>query len=289
MIVPFAPGGGADLGSRVVADKIAEFLGQPLISVYKPGGGGTLGTSFVAKAKPDGYTLLGGGAAATLTLFPVVKRLDYKLDDFVLLGGFGKVPHWLVVKTDAKWRSLKEFVEEEKKSLGSLKVGSYGKLTTAEFIIELLNKHAGIKLTHIPYKSSGEALTSVLGRHIDAAMVTGAGGLLESGQVRILAVAEEQRLEGLADVPTFKEFGYSIVLSARYCFAFPKGTPKEIVEIFTKAREEAFKRYPEEIKEALRRVEIWAENDSPKDITEKFEKDYVLLLKSAQELGYVTK
>jgi len=288
MVVPYAPGGGADLGSKVVADKIAQFLGQPLISVYKPGGGGSLGAAFVAGAKPDGYTIL-VGSSTPLVLSTIVKKLDYKLEDFIHAGMYGKIPLWLAVKADARWKTLKEFVDEEKKSPGKLKVGSYGKLTAVDFIIELLNKYAGIKLTHIPYKSSGEALTAVLGGHVEGAMVSGAGGLLESGQVRILAVAEEERLEGLPDVATFKEFGYPIVICGRYSLSFPKGTPKGIVDKFSKAQEKAFKNYSKEIKEGLRRVDIWATFYNPEETMKMFQEEYKFMFKMAEELGAVAK
>jgi tripartite-type tricarboxylate transporter receptor subunit TctC len=288
MVVPFAPGGAMDLGSRVMADKIAEFLGQPLISVYKPGGGGSLGAAFVAKAKPDGYTIL-AGSPSFLSIPTIVKKLDYKFDDVIPAGMYGKIPHWLVVKADARWKTLKDFVEEEKKAPGTLKVGFLGKLSSTDFVIVLLNKYAGIKLTQIPYASSGVALTSLLGGHIEAALVTGAGGLLESGQVRVLAVAEEQRLEGLPDVPTFKESGYPLVLCSWNCLFFPKGTAKEIIDKFSKAQESAIKRYTKEIKEGLRRVEIWADFRSPEDTMEQYKKDYLFYFKLCEELGVVAK
>lgn len=288
MIVPYAPGGGADLGSKVIADKISEFLGQPLISVYKPGGGGSLGAAFVAKAKPDGYTIV-VGSSTPLVLSPIVKKLDYKLEDFIPIGMYGKIPLWLAVKADARWKSLKEFVAEAKQSPGKLIVGSYGKLTAVDFIIELLNKHAGIKLTHVPYKSSGEALTAVLGGHADGAMVSGAGGLLEAGSVRILAVADEQRLEGLPDVPTFKEFGYPIVLSGHYSLCVPKGTPKEIVDKLSNAQKKAVERYSKEIKKGLRNVEIWAEFLNPEETMKKFKEEHEVIYKIAEKLGVVAK
>ena len=288
MIVPFAPGGALDLGSRVVADRIAEFLGQPLVSVHKPGGGGSLGVAFVAKAKPDGYTVVAAGPGF-ICIPTITKKLDYKFDDLIPLGIYGKIPHFLVVKADAKWETLKDFIEEEKRSPGTLKVSSLGKLTTTDFITVLLNKYAGTKFTQIPYASSGVALTSLLGGHIDAACVTGIGGFLESGQVRVLAVAEEQRLEGLPDAPTFKESGYPIVLLSWNSFFFQKATPKEIIDKFSKAQESAIKRYSKEIKEGLKRVEIWPESRSPEETMEQFKKEYLFYFKLCEELGAVAK
>ena len=153
MIVAYAPASGTDLGSKIIADKMSEFLGQPLVSVYKPGGGGSLGAAFVAKSKPDGYTVLIGSVKSSI-ISPILKKLDYTIEDFALLGSYSKIPLWLAVKTDARWRTLKEFVEEAKKSPGKISVSTYGKLTAVDFLLELFNRQAGIKLVNVPYKSS---------------------------------------------------------------------------------------------------------------------------------------
>lgn len=288
MVVPFAPGGGADLSSKPVADKMAEFLGQPLISVYKPGASGALGAAFVAKAKPDGYTVLVGGPSL-LVVAPIVKKLEYKLDDFIFAGAYGTNVIWLAVKTDARWKTLKEFVEEAKKYPGKLTVSSYGKLSLADYVIMFLNKYANIQLTHVPYKATGEALTAVLGGHADAAVTTGSAGLLEAGSIRILAAAEEKRLEALPDIPTFKEYGYPIYIRGNYSFCFPKGTPREPVEKFSKAQQKAFEKHSKEIKEYLRRVEIFAEMIGPEETLKMYKADWDRYSKLSEELGLIEK
>jgi len=288
MIVPYAPASGADLGSKIMADRMAEFLGQPMISVYKPGGGGSLGAAFVAKAKPDGYTVL-VGSVSPIVLSPLVKQLDYKMEDFIIAGTYSKIPLWLAVKTDARWKTLKDFVEEAKKQPGKFSVTTFGKLTAVDFLLELLNKYAGTKLVNVPYKSSGEALTAILGGHSEAAMVSGASGHLEAGTVRILAVAEEKRLEDLPDIPTFKEFGYPIVLDSPYSFCFPKGTPKPIVDIFFSAQKKAFDRYGKEIKVSLRKVEQWADFRTLEEASKRYREAEAVYSKVAKELGVAVK
>ncbi len=288
MIVPYAPASGADLGSKIMADRMAEFLGQPMISVYKPGGGGSLGAAFVAKAKPDGYTVL-VGSVSPCVISPIVKQLDYKLDDFIIMGTYSKIPLWLVVKKDARWPTLKEFVAEAKKNPGKFNLGTFGKLTAVDFLLELLNKHAGIKLVNLPYKSSGEALTALLGGHTEASMVSGASGHLEAGLVRILAVAEEKRLDGLPDVPTFKDFGYPIVLDSPYSFCFPKGTPKNIVDTFFGAQKKAYEKYGNEIKTNLRKVEQWVEFRTIEDAQKRYRDANEIYRNVAKELGVVAK
>lgn len=284
MIVPYAPASGADLGSKVMADKMSEFLGQPIVSVYKPGGGGSLGAAFAAKSKPDGYTVL-VGSVSPVVLSPIVKKLDYALEDFIILGTYSKIPLWLAVKKDARWNTLKEFVEEARKNPGKFSISTFGKLTAVDFVLELLNKHAGIKLVNVPYKSSGEALTALLGGHAEGAMVSGASGHLESGNVRILAVADERRLDGLADVPTFKDFGYPIVVTSHYSFCFPKGTPPNVVDRFFDAQKKAVEKYPNDIKSGLRKVEQWADFRNLEDSRKIFKEADELFAKLAKELG----
>ena len=288
MVVPYAPGGASDLASKIVADKIAEFLGQPLISQYKPGGGGSLGAAFVAKAKPDGYTVL-VGSSTPLVLSPIVKKMDYKLEDFIPLGMYGETPIWVPVKKDAPWKTLQDLIADAKASPGKITVASYGKLTAADFVIEMLSKQAGIKLNHVPYKSTAEAISAVLGGHAQAAFVTGAGGLLDSGSIKILAAAADQRLEGLPDVPTFKEVGYPISLAASYTLCVPKGTPQEVVKGLSNAQKMAFEKYGKEIKQGMGNVEVWANFMTPQETMNKFKKEYEMLYNVAKELGVLAK
>ena len=288
LIVPYAPGGASDLASKILADKIAKFLGQPLISQYKPGGGGSLGAAFVAKAKPDGYTVL-VGSSTPLVLSPIVKKMDYKLEDFILLGMYGETPIWVPVKKDAPWKTLNDLIAEAKASPGKITVASYGKLTAADFVIEMLSKQAGIKLTHVPYKSTAEAISAVLGGHAQAAFVTGAGGLLDSGSIKILAAAADQRLEGLPDVPTFKEFGYPISLAASYTLCVPKETSQVFVERLSSAQKMAVDKYGKEIKEGMGKVEVWANFMTPQETMDKFKKEYEMLYNVAKELGVLAK
>ena len=288
LIVPYAPGGAADLGSKVVAEKAAEFLGQPIISQYKPGGGGSLGAAFVAKAKPDGYTVL-VGSATPLVLSPIVKKMDYKLEDFIPMGIYGETPIWIAVKKDATWKTLNDFVAEAKASPGKITVTSYGKLTIADFAIEMLSRQAGVKFTHVPYKATPEAITAVLGGHGQAAFTTGAGGLLESGMIRILAAASDERIEGLPDIPTFKERGYPISITSSYTFCVPKGTPREVIETLSNAQRKAMEKYSKEIKEGMSRIEVWARNMTPEETMAKYKKDYDIYYKLAKELGVLPK
>jgi tripartite-type tricarboxylate transporter receptor subunit TctC len=126
MVVPFSPGGGADLGSKVVAEKISPFLGKPLISEYKPGAGGGLGAALVAKAKPDGYTFV-VGSQTTLMINPMTKKdLAYKFDDFIQVSGYSMIPISLNARGGGPWKTLAEFIADAKKNPGKFRYGTYG-------------------------------------------------------------------------------------------------------------------------------------------------------------------
>jgi tripartite-type tricarboxylate transporter receptor subunit TctC len=275
MVVGFAPGGASDLGSKIISDKIPEFLGQPLTPVYKPGGGGTLSASFVAKSKPDGYTML--VMVSFMNLPPEAKSLDYRLDDFILTGMWGRAPYFIIVKADSRWKSLQDLVEEARSNPGKLSFGTTGTTAGGYFVYSLLAKHAGIKLTYVPFKSCGEVMTALLGGHIDAYFCVGAGGATESALTRTLACAEDRRLEGLADVPTLTELGWPAKFSTWYTFAFPKGTPKEVVAKFARAQKKALETYSEEISDSLRRVDMWPIVMDPEATVKEFQNQYEVI------------
>lgn len=165
-------------------------------------------------------------------------------------------------------------------------VSTYGKATLAHFVLELLSKEANIQLNHVPYKGPPETLTALLGGHVDAAICTGVGGLTD---FRVLAVAVEKRLEDRPDIPTFSELGYPIALEGGYSFFVHRKTPKEIVEKLIDAQKKAYERYPKEIKEALRRVEISPQIPNPEEASQKYYQKRELITKMAREMGLIEK
>ena len=196
-----------------------RFWGSPSSGCTNPAGAGCWRASFVAKAKPDGYTLF-TGTSSNLVLPPVLKKLDYGLKDFVPLGIYCKGVVHVFVKKDAPWKTLQEFVEEAKKR--PLKVSSYGKNSHAEAVIEALSKQAGITLAHVPYKSCGEAVTALLGGHVDADFCTWAIGQVDSGAVRVLAVADYERVETLSGGAHGQRVGYPVALPLWYSLLAPR-------------------------------------------------------------------
>jgi tripartite-type tricarboxylate transporter receptor subunit TctC len=285
MVVPFTPGGGADLGSKVVAEKISPFLGQPIISEYKPGAGGGLGAALVSKAKPDGYTFV-VGSQTTLMIAPMTKKdLGYKFEDFIQVSGYSMIPISIQAKAGGPWKTLPEFIADAKKNPGKYRYGTYGALSQAHFVMELLGKKAGIKLTHIPFPGSPQANTALLGGHVELSCTTGTGGLAKAGSLKMIAVAEPKRLPGMEDVPTLAELGYPITISCNYSFAFPKGTPREIVSKIYEAEKKAFAKNEKEIAAALEKVEQFPSFDSPEDIRRRYLEELKVYQEIAKDLG----
>jgi tripartite-type tricarboxylate transporter receptor subunit TctC len=285
MVVPFTPGGGADLGSKVVAEKISPLLGQPIISEYKPGAGGGLGAALVAKAKPDGYTFV-VGSQTTLMIAPMTKKdLGYKFEDFIQVSGYSMIPISIQVKTGGPWKTLAEFMADAKKNPGKYRYGTYGALSQAHFVMELLSKKAGVKLIHIPFPGSPQANTALLGGHVELSCTTGTGGMARAGSLKMIAVAEPKRLPGMEDVPTLTELGYPITISCNYSFAFPKGTPKEIVSKIYEAEKAAFAKNEKEITAALDKVEQFPSFDSPEDIRRRYLDELKVYQEIAKDLG----
>ncbi len=288
IIIAYSPGGMLDLQAKLIGDKLAEILGVPFLRIHKPGAGGTLGASLAARAEPDGYTMF-VGTSSGLVLSPIVKTLDYKLGDFIPLGIYARGSVFFAVKANAKWKNLGEFVEEAKKQAGEMKVSSFGKLTTAEFVIEEFSKQAGIKLKHVPYKGCPEAITALLGGHVDGNFCTTSTGQLEAGSIKILAVADYERSKVLPNVKTFKEFGFDVSLPIWYSLFVPNRTSPRIVEKLSNAMQEIFSRYPQELREGLRRLEVSATFHNSSDSSKIFEEDYKTTLRIAKELGVAAK
>jgi tripartite-type tricarboxylate transporter receptor subunit TctC len=284
IVIAMGPGGLLDTQAKIIGDRLSEVLKQPMIRVNKAGGGGTLGASFAARAKPDGYTLF-LATSTNIVFAPITKKVDYALEDFIPLGIFNRGAVFFGVKSDSKWKTVKDFVDDAKARPGQLKAGSFGKLTHSDFVIQLFTKLAGIKVPEVPYKSCAETVTAVLGGHIDGDFCTSFMGQVDAGAVRILALADHERWESQPDVKTFKELGYPVALPLWYSLTVPQKTPKKVVDILSNGMQEVFKRHGKEIKEELKRLEGQGIFFNMQQSIQEFKKDYETTAKIAKDLG----
>lgn len=233
-VVPFAAGGTTDVLARVIGSKLGPALGTSVVVENKPGAGGNIGSDFVAKAAPDGYTILGGtisSHAINVSLYPNMPYDPVKSFSPVTL--IGTLPNVLVVNSDSPYQTLQEIISAAKAKSGALTFGSSGNGTSQHLSGELFQSMTGSKMLHIPYKGSAPAMQALLGNQVNLVFenILSAVPLIQSGKLRPLAVTSGTRASSLPDVPTLSEAGlpgYEIV-SWQAVFA-PAGTPQPVVQ-----------------------------------------------------------
>ncbi len=232
IVVPYPPGGAVDLVTRKVAQKLAEQTGQPFVVENKPGATGTIGCLQVAKSAPDGYTLVANDM--TYSLLPhVFAKLPWDHDtDLVPVTTTMFAPYGLAVKADGPHGNLAALIAAAKAQPGKLAFGSGGQGTAPHFAGELFMATTGTSLLHVPFKGAAEAMTALVGGHVDLLLASTASLLAQArgGKARILALSGERRQPVVPDVPTFaeaglKEFG---IMNFNGLWA-PKGTPAEVM------------------------------------------------------------
>jgi len=235
MIVPFPPGGVADTVARPVAEAMGRDLGQPVIIENKAGAGGGIGMGQVAKAKPDGYTML--LSLSSYTVLPEADRILgraplYQLDQLKPIARFTADPTVLVVRADAPWKTWAEFAAAVRANPGKFTFGSSGNYGTMHVPMEMLLGAAGLKMTHVPYTGAGPAIVGLLGGSIDA-VATGPATIVQqvnAGKLRALAQWGNVRLAALPDVPTFHELGTNVDYAQWSGLFLPAATPEPIVK-----------------------------------------------------------
>ena len=232
MVVAYPPGGSTDILGRIIGQKLAERLGQPVVPENKPGAGSNIGIEFAAKARPDGYTIV--LASPTLTIGPsLYKSLNYDpVKDFVPISLVAQYGYVVVVRPSLQVNSLKGFVEYARANPGNLNHGSSGIGSINQLAAELLKSLAKIKVLHIPYKGGANMMTALMTGEIDMAVapISSALAQIQAGKVKPLAVLGNERYASLPNVPTAKEAGIdNYVLISWYGLLAPAGTPRDIV------------------------------------------------------------
>jgi len=231
-IVPFPPGGGNDILARVIAPKMAEFLGQPVIVDNRAGAGGNIGADIAAKSAPDGYTIV--IASNQVTMNPALyAKLPFDIEkDFEPIALAASVPMVLVVHPSVAARNVSELIALAKANPGKLNYSTPGTGTPQHIAFEVFNHAAGINITHVPYKGTGPAIADLIGGQVQAAFGTMASieQQVKAGKLRALAVATPKRSQAMRDVPTVAESGLpGYDVSLWYSILAPAGTPREIV------------------------------------------------------------
>ena len=233
MVIPYTPGGFTDTMARSIGEALSRALGQPMVYDNKPGANSLIGAGMVAKAAPDGYTLATVIAAHSVNPSLYQKMPFDAVKDFTPVTLIGVAPLILVANVDAPFNNVKELIDYAKAHPGKLAYGSSGTGAAAHLTTEYINSLTGTKMTHVPYKGTAGALTDLIGGQIHMLfdVVSSMGPHIKAGKVKAIAIASEQRVGEVADVPTFDESGLPGFQSSTWGMLLaPAGTPKEIVE-----------------------------------------------------------
>ena len=258
IVVPFPPGGIADLTARPLAPALERVLKQPVVVANKAGAAGAVGMQSVAIAKPDGYTVM--VALVSISTIPEVDALfgrapAYSRDQFVGIARLNADPPLLVVGAETPWRSLRELVEDAKKRPGAITYASSGLYGASHVPMEMLFHAAGIRMRHLPTTGGGPAVTALLGGHAAAWASPPALALphLKSGKLRALATWGGARLPAFPDVPTLKELGQDVEYYLWAGLFAPKGIAPQILKTLRDATRQAVQ--DPEFRSAMSRVE----------------------------------
>ncbi len=244
LIVPFPPGGVADTVGRPVAEALARELGQTVVVENRAGAGGATGIGAAARAPADGYTLL--MSLSSISILPEADKIlsrkpQFTIDQFKPIARFTADPTVLVVRAEAPWKTLAEFVADVKTKPGKYNYGSSGNYGTMHVPMEMLKSSAGISVTHIPYTGAGPAVLALLGGQVDA-LSTGPASVLahiKAGKLRALAHWGDKPLSSLPDVPSLKGAGFPAQFAQWSALFVPAGTPDAIVQKLRAAAKKA--------------------------------------------------
>jgi tripartite-type tricarboxylate transporter receptor subunit TctC len=240
MVVAFPPGGVADLTGRPLSLALQKVLKQPIVVENRPGAGGGVGNAFVAKAKPDGHTLL--MALSSVSIIPEADKVNgraplYELNQLAPIALISADPTVLVVRAESPFKTLKDFIDHAKANPAKLNYGSSGLYSALHVPMEMLSQSADIKLFHIPYQGGAPAVTALLGAQVDA-IASGPGPVaqhIKAGKLRALATWGGQRLAAFPDVPTLKELGHDVEFYIWAGLFAPAGTPQPVLNTLREA------------------------------------------------------
>jgi tripartite-type tricarboxylate transporter receptor subunit TctC len=285
VVIPLDPGGGTDQSFAPFKEKVQKILGQPIVISYKPGAGAAIGAAYVAKAKPDGYTLLFGNAGSLLTT-PVAQNVGYTINDFVPIACITNNPSIFIVKDDSPYKTFKDWLEAAKKK--KMTFSTPGHMSPPHLVMGYFQRELGFTATHIPEKGTVGVNTAVLGGHSDLGVCVPMSTMLVKGKLRGIAMSSEKRSALFPEVPTLVELGFPLfkdLFGAASWLWAPKDTPKEnINKIYA-----AFKKINDEegaaIAQQLGKIDLQYHFMGPEEMMKYAQNEIVFYKKFMSEMG----
>jgi tripartite-type tricarboxylate transporter receptor subunit TctC len=238
IVVPFAPGGGADIYARMLAQAMSSQLGQSVVVENDGGGAGMIALEKVSRAPKDGHTLLLTTSTAISAVPNLYKKLPYKVEDFTPVALIGKFPFHVFVHPSVPVRDMREFVAYAKANPGKLSYATAGRGSIPHLVGEMVKGSLGLDMLDVAYKGSGPAVSDLVAGHVQVFMDVASPALTHAlaGKLKVLAVMDEKRIPQIPDVPTMDELGYpGLVGYNRYSLLAPTGTPRPVIELLNKA------------------------------------------------------
>jgi tripartite-type tricarboxylate transporter receptor subunit TctC len=267
LVVCLPAGGGVDTVTRIIAEKLPKFLGQPVIVENKGGQSGNIGAEFVYNADPDGYTLLASQPAPITTAPLLFKHLSFDPTRFEPVAVMSAITNTLLVRSDFPANNVKEFIAYAKANPGKLNYASQGNGTTSHLTGAMFQAATGVKMNHVPYRGTAPAINDLVGRHVDLMFNELATSieLHKGGRAKLLAVTSEKRLAELPDIPTMEEAGVPNFISDTWnAISAPPKTPAAIVAKLNKAVNQALQE--PEVKAHYARLHLQAVGGTPADM-----------------------
>ncbi|WP_343499411.1 tripartite tricarboxylate transporter substrate binding protein [Achromobacter denitrificans] len=276
LLVGFPPGQATDAVARILAERLSAKLKQPVIVENRPGQGGSIALAALAKSAPDGYTMMLSATASLVTNPHLYKSTGYDtLRDFEPVGLVADLPMVLVANASQPFDDVAGLRDYAKQHPGALNFSSSGNGTLSHLGMVMLQREAGLQLTHIPYQGSAKAMTDMIAGNVAIGLDTVAVTLphIQSGRLKALAVGASQRLPMLPATPTFAEAGYPAFQANPWLgMLFPKGTPKDIVQRMNREIGEAVA--TPALAQSLKSIGAFARVDTPEDFTQLLRQEY---------------
>jgi tripartite-type tricarboxylate transporter receptor subunit TctC len=285
IVVPFIAGGNTDMMARMAAERLSAKYGHPFVVENRGGAGGVTAAGQVARAAPDGYTFL-FGAGSQLTLAPLVQKINYDPDkDLIPVTEFGTGPQILGVKADLPANTLKEFIDYAKANPGKLSYAGVGVQTVTAIAAGVLKARAGLDMTLVPYKGGVQAVGDLLAGHVDMYFGNASEMLpyLDSGKIKLLAVATPQRLPQAPDLPAVAETFPGFQYGSWNGFMVPAGTPQEIIDKLVEGSIEAVN--TPFVREKLIQSGIVPGGTTPAQVAERFKADKKAFAEAVELMG----
>jgi tripartite-type tricarboxylate transporter receptor subunit TctC len=268
LVVPYPPGGPTDVAARIIANAMSAKLSQPIVIENKPGGAaGTVGGRYAASSDPDGYTLV-MSQVGSLTVAPFLYKLDYDpIKDFAPIGIVAETPEILTINPSLPANTVAEFVAYAKSNPGKLDFASPGVGTLPHLLGEQLQLAAGIKLTHVPYRGAGPAVSDLLGGQVQVMFDSTSVMLphIQAGRLRALAISSAKRIAQIPNVPTVAEAGYPQLTESLWtALLAPAATPEPIIQKLNTALNESVK--TPEVQKAYANLDVVTRIVTPQEL-----------------------